>query len=89
MGKTTMATLVFLILFIGGVIYLSTRVAHHQCRVCVTYGGATVCRTAASGTPKAAIESAVNSACSELASGMTESIKCENTRPDSVECTEP
>jgi hypothetical protein len=88
MGKTTKATLVFLVLFIGGVVYLSTRVAHHQCKVCVTYAGATVCRTAASGTQKAAIESAVNSACSGLASGMTESIKCENTPPDSVECTE-
>jgi hypothetical protein len=88
MGKTTKATLVFLVLFIGIVVYLSTRVAHHECRVCVTFNGQTLCRTAASGTDKAAIESAVTSACSGLASGMTESIKCENTRPDSVECRE-
>ena len=88
MGRTTKTTLVFLVLFIGAVVYLSTRVAHHECRVCVSYGGGTVCRTAASGTPKAAIESAVTSACSGLASGMTESIRCENTPPDSVECSE-
>ena len=88
MGKTTKATLVFLVLFIGLVVYLSTRVAHHECRVCVTFNGRTLCRTAASGTEKAAIESAVTSACSGLASGMTESIKCENTRPDSVACSE-
>jgi len=88
MGKTTKATLVFLVLFIGAVVYLSTRIAHHTCRVCVTYGGRTICRTAASGTPKEAIESAVTSACSGLASGMTESINCENTPPDSVECVE-
>ena len=86
MGKTTKATLVFLVLFVGAVVYLSTRIAHHTCRVCVTYGGRTICRTAASGTAKAAIESAVTSACSGLASGMTESIKCENTKPDSVTC---
>ena len=88
MGKTTRATLVFLTLFIAGVIYLSTRVAHHECRVCVTFNGQTLCRTAASGTEKAATESAVTSACSGLASGMTESIRCENTRPDSVACSE-
>ena len=87
MGKTTKATLVFLVLFIGLVVYLSTRVAHQECRVCVTFNGRTLCRTAASGTEKAAIESAVTSACSGLASGMTESIKCENTRPDSVACS--
>jgi len=88
MGKTTQATLVFLTLFIAVVVYLSTRVAHHECRVCVTFNGRTICRTAASGTDKAATESAVTSACSGLASGMTESISCENTRPDSVECAE-
>jgi hypothetical protein len=88
MGKTTKATLVFLVLFIGFVIYLSTRIAHHECRVCITFNGETVCRTAASGTEKAAIESAVTSACSGLASGMTDSIKCENTPRDSVQCSE-
>jgi hypothetical protein len=87
MGRTTKVTLVFLVLFIGIVIYLSTRIAHDECPVCVTFGGQTVCRTAASGTEKAAIESAVTSACSGLASGMDESIKCQNTRPDSVECS--
>ena len=88
MGKTTKATLVFLVLFIGAVVYLSTRIAAFECHVCVTYRGETVCRTAASGTEKAAIESAVTSACSDLASGMTESIKCGNTPPDVVECSE-
>ena len=88
MGKTTITTLVFLALFMGFVIYLSTRIAHEECRVCVTFHGETVCRTAASGTKKAAVESAVTSACSGLASGMDESIKCQNTRPDSVECSQ-
>jgi hypothetical protein len=88
MGKTTRATLVFLVLFIGVVVYLSTRVAHQECRVCVTFNGQSLCRTAASGTRKAAIESAVTSACSGLASGMTDSISCGNTPPDSVECSE-
>ena len=86
MGKTTKATLLFLVLFIGIVVYLSFHIAAFECKVCVTYRGATICRTAASGTEKAAIESAVTSACSGLASGMTESIKCENTKPDSVSC---
>ena len=88
MGKTTRATLVFMVVFIGVVVYLSTRIANHECRVCVTFGGRTICRTAASGTKEAAIQSAVTSACSGLASGMTDSIRCENTPPDSVQCSE-
>ena len=87
MAKTTITTLVFLVLFIGGVVYLSTRVAREECRVCLTYQGRTECRTAASGTREAAVQSAVTSACGTLAAGMTETIQCENTRPDSVTCT--
>ena len=45
MGKTTKATLVFLVLFIGTVVYLSTRIAAFECKVCVTYSGETICRT--------------------------------------------
>jgi len=87
MGKTTKATVVFLVVFCALVVYLSTRIASHECRVCVTFMGRTICRTGASGTEKAAIESAVTSACSGLASGMTDSIRCENTPPDNVSCT--
>lgn len=86
MGKATKATLVFLVLFIGGVVWLSTRVAQYECRVCLTYNGHTECRTAASGTKDAAIQSAVTADCGTLAGGMTETIACQNTRPDSVDC---
>ena len=86
MSLTTKTTLVFLGLFIAVVVYLSMTIAAHQCEVCVTFHGQTVCRTAASGTRDASIESAVTSACAMLASGMTDSIRCQNTQPDRVSC---
>jgi len=58
----------------------------YECEVCVTFQGETVCRTAASGTKGASIESAVTSACGTLASGMTDSIRCQNTPPDRETC---
>jgi len=88
MSRSTKATLVFLGLFIGVVIYLSARIPQHECEVCLTYHRETVCRTAASGTREASIESAVTSACGTLAAGMTESIRCQNTPPDRVTCRE-
>jgi hypothetical protein len=87
-GRTTRATLVFLVLFAVVVIYLSTTIARYECEVCVTFGGGTVCRTAASDTREASIESAVTSACGTLASGMTEAIRCQNTEPERVDCRE-
>jgi len=87
MSRTTKTSLVFLGLFILGTIYLSTRVAQVECEVCVTFRGTTTCRKAASGTREAAIQSAVTSACSNMAGGMTEVIACERTEPDRVTCT--
>ncbi len=86
MGKTTKATVVFLALLVGVVVYRSMTIAQHECDVCITFQNEQVCRTAASGDRKAAIESAVTSACGTLASGMTNSIRCQNTTPDSVTC---
>ena len=88
MGRTTKATLIFLALFAGVVAYLTMSIPHFECQVCVTFQGETTCRTAASGTKEASIESAVTSACGTLASGMTESIRCQHTTPDKVECKE-
>jgi hypothetical protein len=85
-GKTTGATLVFLGLFALVVVYRSLTIARHECEVCLTFQGQSVCRTAASGTREASIESAVTSACGTLASGMTESIRCQATPPDRVTC---
>jgi hypothetical protein len=87
MSRTTAATLVFLTVFVALVVYLSTRVARAECEVCLTYGGQTVCRKAASGTREAAIQSAVTSACGTLAGGMTDTIRCQNTPPDRTTCT--
>ncbi len=88
MGKTTKATILFLALVIAYVLYRSMTIVEFECEVCVTFQGQTVCRTAASGTRDASIDSAVTSACGTLASGMTESIRCQNTPPDRVVCSE-
>ena len=87
MSRTTKTSLVFLALFIAGTVYLSTRVAQVTCEVCITFNGTTTCRKAASDNREAAIQSAVTSACSNMAGGMTETIACQNTEPDRTACT--
>ncbi len=87
MGRTTKATILFLSLIIAFVIYRSMTIAEYECEVCVTFHNRTVCRTAASGTRDASIDSAVTSACATLTSGMTESIRCQNTEPDRISCS--
>lgn len=51
---------------------------------CITYNGRSGCGTAAGATRGEALGSAASIACSGLASGMTESIECSRTEPDSL-----
>ena len=57
-----------------------------SCEVCVSFHGRTQCRAAHGATPEEATRTAIDNACAFLASGMTEIVQCQSTRPDSVTC---
>jgi hypothetical protein len=71
---------------IGLVVRSVLNAQKHSCEVCVTYHGATQCRPAAGSSRDEAVKTATENACAFLASGMTEIVQCQNTRPDSVRC---
>ena len=56
------------------------------CEVCITYHGRTACRSATGSSREETLRTATDNACAFLASGMTESIDCSNTPPDSSSC---
>jgi hypothetical protein len=85
----TKAVLIFLFLAAATAAVLVLAVRGQQrvhCEVCVTFHGATNCREAAGGTSAEAQKTAHENACAFVASGMTDSIACQNTPPDSVKC---
>jgi hypothetical protein len=86
MSRTTKATLVFLVLFIGAVVVLSLRVPKVECEVCVTFHGEQRCSRASAADEKGALQSATIAACGVLAGGMTDTIACQNTPPDRTSC---
>jgi hypothetical protein len=45
------------------------------------YDGRTSCRTAAGSTRDFALRTATSNACAEIASGVTDTIKCEHAEP--------
>jgi hypothetical protein len=51
----------------------------------VSFNGGRDCRTASAANREEALRTAVSNACAQLASGVTDSVRCENTKPDSVE----
>jgi hypothetical protein len=70
-----------------GLITMSVlRATKHDCEVCMTYHDRTQCRSAAGSTREEAVKTATDNACAYLASGMTQSIQCQNTPPARVTC---
>ncbi len=59
----------------------------HSCEVCMTFNGRRSCREAAGSTREEALLTATQNACAFVASGMTMTVQCQNTRPTSVSCT--
>jgi len=87
MSKTTKATVLFLALLFGYVVFRSMSIPKIECEVCITYDGEQQCRKASSDTHQMAMQSATTAACATLAGGMTDSIRCQNTTPDRATCT--
>lgn len=80
---------VWIVLLFGvtfaAIMFTSTRgLSQFRVEVCMEYDGRTACRTASAATEDKARETAVNNACALIASGMSDSIKCQNTPPTKV-----
>jgi hypothetical protein len=71
---------------LGFIIYSATGLAQVSCDVCIEFHGRTSCKPAAGTSEEEAIRTASTIACTDLATGRTESIACERTPPKSVTC---
>jgi uncharacterized protein HemX len=85
MKKTTGLAVAFVAIVVGFIVYSTFHQQRQRCRVCVSFNGQQDCRTASASNRQEALRTAVSNACAQLASGVTESTRCENTKPDSVE----
>jgi hypothetical protein len=52
--------------------------------VCMEFQGQTVCKTNSATTRDLAIRSAIQNACGEVSSGVTQVMQCQNTPPKSI-----
>ena len=72
------------VIFVAILTYSMIGLRRQRVEVCMTFNGHTQCRQAAGTTHDEAVKTATNTACALIASGMTDSIACENTPPSSV-----
>ena len=87
MKRSGWLTVFFLIGLAGVLWWISSDVSRFECRVCMEFGGRRNCATAAATTEQEAAQSARNTACGTIASGVRDSIQCGNTPPAERSCT--
>jgi hypothetical protein len=85
MKKTTWLSVVFVAAVLGYLVISSFHTQPFRCRVCISFNGRRNCSTATSETREGAQRAATSAACSQIASGVSETGQCDNTPPDSVD----
>ena len=88
MNRKAAAILTAVVLAIMGYVVVGsmTRV-QKQCEVCIEFNGVRRCAKGAGADEKEAKQGAQTAACGVLASGMDETIRCQNARPASATCS--
>lgn len=79
------AILTLIALAVVYVFWSSTHTARHTVTVCVTYQGLSACRTAEGRTQAEAQRAAHDNACSQITSGVTGTLGCQDTPATRVE----
>ena len=84
MKKTVWLAILFVVAVIGLVIATTFSGTRVRVEVCLSFRGRSDCRTVQAATKEDALRTATQNVCAQLASGVTDSIQCENTQPVSV-----
>lgn len=81
MKRTGLWIALGVVAFIAVVVYSTLGMRKHRVEVCMEFNGRTNCRTAAGETPDRARRAAIDNACAMIASGVGDSIACQNKPP--------
>ena len=73
-----------MVAFLALVAYSTMKGSRYRVEVCMAYQGRTNCRTVAAKSEAAAVRSASDNACADIASGVTDTMRCEQSAPQSI-----
>ena len=86
MSRTTLAIIVVVAALVALIVFSTLSLGGYTCEACIEFRGQTKCRSAKGSSAEEAKRTAIDNACAFLASGVTNSIACTNTPPQSVHC---
>ncbi|HWP65456.1 MAG TPA: hypothetical protein VNO26_06040 [Candidatus Limnocylindria bacterium] len=86
MKWTSWVTALVLAGIVAVVVLSSLSIGSVRCEVCMEFRGRRVCRAVDGNDEHEARSAAITNACALLASGVTDTIACQNTPPSEVRC---
>ncbi|MGH7788726.1 MAG: hypothetical protein ACRERC_17785 [Candidatus Binatia bacterium] len=84
--RNAIVTLGFLLPIGAFVVWSSFQVSDFECEVCMAFEGRDVCRTVTGKTELEGLRTGIDNACALLASGVTDSLRCQRTTPRKAQC---
>lgn len=85
MKKPVLVGLLIFFALVGVMIYSTLNLSQHRVQACMTFQGQTNCRIASGSSVQFATRTAIQNACAGIASGVTDSIACEQSQPAKLE----
>ncbi len=82
--KTGIAVAVFIAAFVGLVAYATLQGPRYRAEVCMEFDGRKACKTVKAKSEQAAIRAGTEGDCADIASGVTETMRCVASEPASV-----
>jgi hypothetical protein len=82
--KAAIIGIVFLVLAVAGIWMATPSQAGHRVEVCMEFKGMSSCGTARGETAQNAQRAATTVACASIASGVTDSMACDQTPPKKI-----
>jgi hypothetical protein len=78
--------IVFVIAMAALIAYSTSRAtdANYKVKICMAFNGQTACKVASAVSEAGALRTGTEGACADIASGVTETVNCQNAAPQSV-----
>ena len=76
--------LIFVLGFLALIAYSTLNGPRYRVEVCMAYQGRSACRTVKAKSEQGAVRSGTENACADIASGVTDTMRCVESQPQSV-----
>ena len=88
MNKIGLVIAAFLLGFIALIAYSTLHGPRYRVEVCMAFNGRTTCKTVSGKSEEAALRSGITNSCADMVAGVSETMRCEQSQPQSLKWLE-